>query len=358
MNAKFVSALSTVAMLLGLCVLPASPVQAGGLAVTVTYTYVMFGSGGAGPHQRQPRTINATGGFTLLKPPQTSISGPGGTIVVQSPTNNPTTSCNPQTCRPAFVTISGGSLANNGLPASVTWTDFSVSAPTVWVEDAPISVLYVYIPIGSGSCRTPCPPPTDWGATIDSYDETKQSLFDDTFVKVTPDANGSLTTSGNVEGYVDTKNSAETITALSPTTQFDSIPPDSGDKFFKWLLLGPTETTASDAPAWTVTKQTSPIALAIYDSPVSVKLGCKAEPSDVQDQLFVTNTTSQPIKAGLTITYTFTQNTSPSGEPPHFVTTGPATFTLASPLQPNKSAAVPNPPRGTGGTCEATLSSI
>ena len=352
MNAKFISALSAVAIPLGLCVLPALPALAG--PITLTYKYVYFGSSGS--HQRQPRTINATGGFTLLKTQSTpNALSPGDVLQIQQPV---TPWPSQPTLNLAFVTVNGGSLVNNGLPATVTWTDFANPATPIHVLDAPISILVVYVPAGGGCGAPPCPPASDWGATIDSYDETKESLFDDNFVKVTPDdRDGSLTTSGNVDGYVDTTKSAETITAVSPTTQFDNIPPDRGDKFSRWLLLGPSTTTSS-APALTVGKQVSLTALAIYDSPVLVNLGCQAVPSDVQNQLFVTNTTSQPIPAGSEISYTYTENTNPSGSPPNFVTTKGPPFTLTSQLQPNKSVPVPNPPRGTGGTCEASLSSI
>ena len=91
----------------------------------------------------------------------------------------------------------------------------------------PITVLAVYVPAGGGSGDG-----GGSGATIDSFDETTGSLFNDTFVSVSPDPGGTLTKSGNVDGYVDTTSSAETITALSPTSP-------TGVDFSRWVALAP-----------------------------------------------------------------------------------------------------------------------
>ena len=88
-----------------------------------------------------------------------------------------------------------------------------------------IVVLVVYAPAGGG------PGPGGSGATIDSFDTTTGNLFNDTFVTVSPDPSGTLTTSGNVEGFVATNN-AETITALSPTSP-------TGVDFIEWVTLLP-----------------------------------------------------------------------------------------------------------------------
>jgi hypothetical protein len=77
----------------------------------------------------------------------------------------------------------------------------------------------------------------DFGASIDSFNETTGQLFDDTFVSVSPDPGGPpppLTTSGNVNGYVDTTNT-EAITALSPTSP-------TGVVLDQWVLLYPQAT--------------------------------------------------------------------------------------------------------------------
>jgi hypothetical protein len=74
------------------------------------------------------------------------------------------------------------------------------------------------------------------GATIDSFDETTGSLFNDIFVSVAPDPGGALTTSGNNLGYVDTTKSQEAITAISPTS--------SGVIFDQWRILLPPSPVA------------------------------------------------------------------------------------------------------------------
>ena len=83
-------------------------------------------------------------------------------------------------------------------------------------------MLVVYVPVGSG-------PGGGSGATIDAFDESTGSLFNDTFVTVAPDLGGTLTASGNVDGYVSTAN-AETITALSVTSP-------TGVDFDRWVVL-------------------------------------------------------------------------------------------------------------------------
>jgi hypothetical protein len=147
----------------------------------------------------------------------------------------------------AFVNVSGGTPSG----AQVSF-DSENPPPFVTVTSSPLAVLSVYVPPpggGSGGSGS--------GATIDSFDETTGSLFNDVFVSVAPDPNGSLTTSGNDLGYVDTTNSQEAITAISPTS--------SGVIFDQWrILLPPGPDTGR---VLTVGKGVSKIALAFYKAP-------------------------------------------------------------------------------------------
>lgn len=207
---------------------------------TLTYQYVYFASG---PHTRQPRTPSGPGGFTLIQ------SLPGGTLssgdtFVASP-QPPSQPVGTNTYPFAFVNVSGGT------PAGQTSFKAAVPAPSVTVGTQNIVVLVVYAPAGGGNGGP------DTGATIDSFDMSTGILFDDTFVKVSPDATGALTTSGNLEGYVNTTNSAETITALSPTS------PTNVD-FVQWLTL---PQTVSTSPALPVGEHVSLSALAFYQTP-------------------------------------------------------------------------------------------
>ena len=209
---------------------------------TLTYQYVYFASG---PHTRQPRSSSGPGGFSLIQ------TLPGGTL-----TSGDTFVASPQ---PASQVVAGNTFpfsfmnVSGGKDGGVT--SYSASAPpaSVTVANANIVVLVVYAPeggIGTGGGS---------GATIDSFDESTGSLFNDTFVTVSPDAGGVLTKSGNVDGYVDTTN-AETITALSPTSP-------TGVEFVQWLTL---PNKVSTAAALAVLKGESLSALAFYKTPPPV----------------------------------------------------------------------------------------
>jgi hypothetical protein len=148
----------------------------------------------------------------------------------------------------AFVNVSGGTPSG----AQVSF-DRENPPPFVTVTSSPVNVLAVYVPQsgeshggGSGS-----------GATIDSFNETTGSLFNDIFVSVAPDSDGSLATSANDLGYVDTTNSQEAITAISPTS--------SGVIFDQWRILLPPGPQAGRV--LTVGKGVSEIALAFYKAP-------------------------------------------------------------------------------------------
>ena len=185
----------------------------------LTYNYVYFASG---PHSRQPRSSSGPGGFTLLQ------SFPGGSLAagdtfVASP-QPATMQVGAATYDFAFVSVSGGT------GGGVASTSSNVPAPAVTVGSANLVVLVVYAPTGGGG-GTP-------GATIDSFDLTTGSLFSDTFVKVTPDPTGSLTSSGNVEGWVPSATGPLTLEALSPTSP-------AGVDFQYWLRLLPDSSTSS-----------------------------------------------------------------------------------------------------------------
>jgi hypothetical protein len=255
MKAKFLGTWAAAGVLAGLALLPASVAAAS--TVDVTYNYVYFVSG---PHQRQPR-VSGSGGFVLINSQsggqQTTNNefSPGElpcTLTIDSTTdvkNGPPKHI-VENYNFAFVSINGGSPTEGGPSSSVQGFDCQ-NAPLAYVGTAPINVLVVYVPAGGGGGGS------DSGATIDSFDTTTGALFDDTFVSVAPDPSGALTKSGNVDGYVDTWNSAETITAISPTAP-------SRAKFIKWVILtGSTSTNAALA----VAKQQSISALAFYQVP-------------------------------------------------------------------------------------------
>jgi hypothetical protein len=145
----------------------------------------------------------------------------------------------------SFMNVSGGE------DGGVSSFSANEPPPAVTVGFESIVVLVVYAPTGGG-------PPGDGGsgATIDSFDETTGSLFNDTFVTVAPDASGALTKSGNVDGFVSTTH-AETITALSPTT------PTNVD-FEHWLTL---PSAVSNSANLAVAQGQSVLALAFYKAP-------------------------------------------------------------------------------------------
>jgi hypothetical protein len=209
---------------------------------TLTYQYVYFASG---PHTRQPRSSSGPGGFTLIQTLPGGTLSSGDTFVAGAQPSSETVDGN--TFPFAFVSVSGGTQGG------VTSLQANVPAPSVTVGSADIVVLVVYAPTGGGGIGGS-------GATIDSFDIATGSLFDDTFVSVSPDSSGALTTSGNVEGYVDTTNSAETITALSPTTP-------TNVNFVRWLTL---PSTVSTSESLAVDAGVSVSALAFYNKPPAV----------------------------------------------------------------------------------------
>jgi hypothetical protein len=161
----------------------------------------------------------------------------------------PTQLVNGVTYNFAFVNVSGGTPSG----AQVSF-DSANPPPYVTVASSPINVLVLYVPPPSGNGG---PPGNGSGATIDSFDETTGSLFNDIFVSVAPDPGGVLTTSGNNLGYVDTTHSQEAITAISPTS--------SGVIFDQWRILLPPGPDRGQVLK--VGKGVSVNALAFYKAP-------------------------------------------------------------------------------------------
>ncbi len=214
--------------------------------VALTYSYVYFGA--AGPHERRPvRSPGGPGGFELISQKSGGTLQTGDQFQIGVPLP-PTQLVNGVTYDFAFVNVSGGTPSG----AQVSF-DAETPPPFVTVASSPVNVLAVYVPRpggngghGDGS-----------GATIDSFDETTGGLFNDIFVSVEPDPGGVLTTSGNDLGFVDTTNSQEAITAITPTS--------SGVIFDLWRILLPPGPDAGRV--LTVGKDVSVIALAFYKAP-------------------------------------------------------------------------------------------
>jgi hypothetical protein len=213
----------------------------------VTYNYVTFR---AGSHQRQP-TRTGPGGFTVLQS-NSGGSPTSGTFAAPSPPKTISIVAPPETFDFSFMTVSGGSQTLGGPPVGLTSFDSSNPPPPVFVGNTPINVVVVYVATGGGSTGN------GTGATIDEFDQTTGQLINDTFVTVTPDPDGTLAASGNVEGFVATMN-AEEIVAL-PTTS------PTGVDFVDWVKLGPpAERSAS--PTLAVGSAQSVLALAFYQAP-------------------------------------------------------------------------------------------
>jgi hypothetical protein len=214
--------------------------------VALTYSYVYFAA--AGPHQRRPvRNPGGPGGFQLLSQRSGGTLQTGDQFQLGVPLP-PTQLVNGTAYNFAFVNVSGGTPS--GAQVSFDSTD---PPPYVTVASLPIDVLVVYVPAGG----SPGDGTGGSGATIDSFDETTGSLFNDIFVSVAPDLDGVLTASGNDLGFVDTTSSQEAITAISPTS--------SGVIFEQWHDLLPPGPVAG--PVLAVGKDVSVIALAFYKAP-------------------------------------------------------------------------------------------
>ncbi len=219
---------------------------------TLTTSYVYFGASGA--HTRQPRTITSYGGFT---PIPGLNPGTSGTLSAGS-------SFTPGTADPTEM---GGTLAFSFVNVSGCvegpLTSFSPSSPpTGTVGSDPISVLYVYVPVGNGNGES--------GAVIDAFDESSNSLVDNDFVSVSPDPGGTLTTEANVDGWVDTTDSGYTITADHPNIgAYLSWP--TTPLFDKWVDLTNPSPPSSLLSGYNLTpgQGVTVYALAFYKSPAT-----------------------------------------------------------------------------------------
>jgi hypothetical protein len=169
---------------------------------TLTIQYVYFAASGS--HTRQPRATTSYGGFT----PIPGLNGAGTATLMtgsayQPPPADPTITVGTLVLNFAFVNVCG---CTEGARLSFV---ASMSPPVGTVGTIPILVNYVYLPQGNGSSPTT-------GAVIDAYNQTSGTLVDNDFVTVSPDSSGSLTTTANVDGWVDTTSSGYTITADHP----------------------------------------------------------------------------------------------------------------------------------------------
>ena len=214
----------------------------------VTYNYVAF-LGGA--HQRQPTRLGPSG-FNVLQS-NSGGSPTSGTFAAPSPPKTISIGAPPdqETFEFSFMTVSGGSLTLGDPPVGLTSLDSSKPPPPTFIGITPINVVVVYVATGGGNGN-------GTGATIDEFDQTTGQLINDTFVTVTPDPDGTLTASGNVEGFVATMN-AEEIVAL-PTTSPTEV------TFINWVKLGPPA-VVSASPTLAVGGAQSVLALAFYQAP-------------------------------------------------------------------------------------------
>lgn len=220
-----------------------------------TLDYVYFG-GGRG-RTRRPRTNTAFGGLT----PIDALSGsfplgagpwniPGGWL------SNTQTLPDATTLQLAFVNVSGALAGNQ------TWLSGSPIPPSqLTVGAKPITLMIVYVPVPDGSGNGP----RDTGASIDAYDESTGTLVDDLFVAVSPD-NGQ-TASGNNNGWVDTTNADETITANASITPTGPDPDQAVGDFDKWVNLQNPLTQLGSGAEFKALKGTNYYAFALYKSP-------------------------------------------------------------------------------------------
>lgn len=111
------------------------------------------------------------------------------------------------------------------------------------------------------------PPPPDFGASIDAWDESTNGLIDDTFVTV-DSPTGPLTELANVEGWVDTPATAETITALQLIVPTGQDQPDITADFDQWVEIDSRKSPAV-GNEFNAAQGTSYIALAFYKPPVT-----------------------------------------------------------------------------------------
>ncbi len=227
---------------------------------TVTVSYVYFG-GGSG-HTRQPRNAQTSGFIPFPGSPATFLATAGqqlgGYVLPQS------FELNGENYGFAFVNVTGG------MTSPVTSYNTS-EPPVVTVGNQPISVLVVYVPEGGGG-----PPGDDSGASIDSFDITTNMLINPNFVTVATDGNADAgkTNSGNVDGWVDTWESAESITALlqvnPPTANFigwvDLLNPTNDPNIHDGVSVGGPNNTVL-----TVDRRIDAYALAYYQNPLKLK---------------------------------------------------------------------------------------
>lgn len=171
--------------------------------VTIKYLQYVVGAG----RSRQPRMpvpgVYPPGLGPIVcyaqQPPNTLMSGTA--FVAPYPIAPAGLACIPN-YKFAFQSVTG--LVEGGRISSNIMVPCS---GTVGSDD--VVVLNVYIPAGGTGAGG------GNGAVIDAFNAETGNFCDDTFVTVSPDASGALTTSGNVLGWVDSQGGNLTINAYA-----------------------------------------------------------------------------------------------------------------------------------------------
>jgi len=253
---------------------------------TTTTQYVYFGT--TGSHTRQPRT-NPAAAFLAIPGVQnvTPLSLVEGSSFQPDLPPSSFQGSDGNTYQLAFMSVSGC------IEGGSTWFPGTI-LPTGTVGNANINVLVVYIVLGGG------PGGGGSAATIDAFDETLGTLVDDTFVNVF-DPSGTLnpgeTQNGNVQGFVDTTDSAEQIQALSPSLNYPSGTPTKRT-FDKWGILytnGSTVVETTDPTKLLAAQDDSPYAFAFYKSPVVLPMPYVIGGYQSPDIILIDLTTGKPV---------------------------------------------------------------
>jgi hypothetical protein len=245
-------------MLIGATALSVFPAPRASAQETLTIWYYQTGMYGS---TRQPRT-GTSGHFVKLAGP-TTVGGalvPGATVPVQTVMPFSWNPLQAPGYTLAFVNITGGAEggisvfpdSSGHLPLTV-----NVALPNTPNPKIAVNVYYFLGSGGGGGC--PGHGNCLASATIDEFSDTQGMLLDDAFVSAffppatTPDSG--LTTSGNVNGSVDTTKNAVRINA-DPTTP-------SGGSFDRWVSVPVGTISANDL---NVDREKNVIAIVLYHS--------------------------------------------------------------------------------------------
>jgi len=241
----------------------------------VTYNYVAYDA--SGPHIRQPGRGASTGFTQLLDPFSGGSYTSGDVYPVPHTSLLPTIPLTGTIFKFAFVNVSGGVAPETNNPS----TDVTLP-PSVTVGTSPILILVVYVPEGTnGGIGTD-------GATIDAFDESLNTLVNDTFVTVSP--NTALTANANVQGFVPTA-SAETIMALETIVPTAGVlAPQATAVFDKWVDLN-NKALPPAGLEFAASANSNPNLLAFYRTP-------PASPPLTQCQIELNSYNALPDKVG------------------------------------------------------------